>query len=286
MHSKSVYLFFAISLLVGCANERRKDPPVEGLTCVAPPAEFATTENDAGIDASNTIIGDILKAKISTRQKIEKIRETLPGVQTFEVLEYRLCRMYGNKLIDLETYNEFVKQAFPILKPQELQQKKSLIYKGKNEDLASFQAWRGEGSFVYVGGSCKGCENLEKFSGTGIFQPEILIGNPNFISRVDFIRNETTIETVAGKALSPGSNIPFKGISHTIVKVDGRGSNYYGGMTSYCWSGRTQECSIKASETKEMLKFVSYRINLDSYRIRVTKSDDGAFTINLPPAPY
>ena len=85
----------------------------EIVTCIKPPPEVLTSALEAKLDASVYKLGQIVNANITTGQKIEKIRETLPGVQSFEVLEYRFCRMYTNGLIDKLTYNNLVLKVLP-----------------------------------------------------------------------------------------------------------------------------------------------------------------------------
>jgi len=58
---------------------------------------------------------DIAKANVAVSQKVEKIRETLPGVQSFEVLEWRFCTMYANGLITNPEYVDMVKQVLPVV---------------------------------------------------------------------------------------------------------------------------------------------------------------------------
>ncbi len=160
------------------------------------------------------------------------------------------------------------------------------IYPGKDSDLISFVAWYGTGAFSYIGGSCKGCPDLEKYSGSGNFRPQVLIADPKYIKRLDFIRDEVSIETQTTESLKEGSNTLFSGIGHEIVKVDGSRNDFYGGMTSYCWSGIHQTCAANASNTAEMMKFVTYRLNKHSFKIRVTKSNNEVFIMDLPEVKY
>lgn len=156
----------------------------------------------------------------------------------------------------------------------------------KDSDLISFVAWYGTGAFSYIDGSCKGCPDLEKYSGSGNFRPQVLIADPKYIKRLDFIRDEVSIESQTTESLKEGTNTLFSGIGHEIVKVDGSRNDFYGGMTSYCWSGIHQTCTANASNTAEMMKFVTYRLNKHSFKIRVTKSNNEVFIMDLPEVKY
>ncbi|CAH1091333.1 hypothetical protein [Candidatus Nitrotoga sp. 1052] len=109
--------------IAGCVTdpsdrEREITQVGNSVTCIKPPPEVLTSGLEAKLDASVYKLGQIANANISSGQKIEKIRETLPQVQSFEVLEYRFCRMYTNGLIDKTTYNELVRQVLPSFRPQ------------------------------------------------------------------------------------------------------------------------------------------------------------------------
>ena len=111
---KQIVILLVVAFgISGCANQRDDVVAQGGVTCIKPPPEIFTTAIEAQLNASTPKLGEIAKANLTANQKVEKLRETLPEVQSFEVLEYRFCRMYANGLIDKPTYNDMVKQVLP-----------------------------------------------------------------------------------------------------------------------------------------------------------------------------
>lgn len=86
-----------------------------GTTCCIPPGPDFIPETEAKLNLST--LQKIVNASISLEQKVQKIKETTPELQTFEVLEYRFCVMHAKGLIDAPTYNELVKKVLPIVLP-------------------------------------------------------------------------------------------------------------------------------------------------------------------------
>jgi hypothetical protein len=165
-------------------------------------------------------------------------------------------------------------------------QEKPKHYQGKDNQLVSFEGWLGSGVFSYIGGSCKGCPDLERFNGTGTFKPSVLVDKPKYLTRIDFLQDRKTIASLNSEHIVQGPNLIGDGISHSLIKVDGSKDNFYGGMTSYCWSGDHQGCNARSQNTGEMMKFVSYRLNLHNYSLRVTKNDGSDFEFDLPKVTY
>ncbi len=85
----------------------------ERISCISPPPEILTAGIEAEITASSEKLEEIASANISASKKLKLFREVFPGVHSFEVMEYRFCRMYANGLIDKDTYNEFVRLLLP-----------------------------------------------------------------------------------------------------------------------------------------------------------------------------
>ena len=88
----------------------------QAVTCERPPADVYTSEVqtavEANIPALRRFAGDV---SLTARRKAEKIRELLPGVYNFEVLEYTFCGMYKRGLITHEQYLGFIRQVLPII---------------------------------------------------------------------------------------------------------------------------------------------------------------------------
>lgn len=155
-------------------------------------------------------------------------------------------------------------------------------YQGEDSQLVYFEGWKGGGIFSYVGGSCKGCPTLETYTGTGIVNPILIVDEPSFISRIDFLGNNKTVSTLRSHEINSGPNVIDSDLKHSLVKVDGTINKFYGGMTSYCWSGAQQKCTSDAQDFVKMMKLVSYRLNLKKYSVRVVKTNGESFNFTLP----
>ena len=94
------------------------------------------------------------------------------------------------------------------------------------------------------------------------------------------------LNSFPGENFISGTNKIPRPLSHTLVKVDGARNNYYGGRTSYCWSGQSQTCVSHSHDQPMMMGFVTHRLNLHSYSIRVTRLDGTSFDIILPAISY
>ena len=109
-------------LFTGCATNpnNRRPVTVGSMTCIEPPPDVITTAREAEVGAAVRGIQDVLKARVSTEQKVERIRQELPQLQSIEVLEYRMCVARGNGQISSEQYAEFLGELLPLLRqPQQ-----------------------------------------------------------------------------------------------------------------------------------------------------------------------
>lgn len=288
---KSVSMFLLITnaaIIFGCASSRSIttfDTPTGKLKCAEPPPDVITMGAKANIDAIIPNIKADVEANASASTMVARIRSEVPNLQAVEALEYRMCLAYGNGIIDSDAYKKFIGSILPMLQVVD-DIDKPTSFNGSNDELVSFVGWHGHGSFAYTGGSCKGCPDLETYRGTGSFRPEVMVKDPKYVKRLDFLKGDLTIDTQDSGSIKSGSNVLFKGIEHSIIKVDGARNNFYGGKTSYCWSGTHQECAANAGDNNMMMAFVVYRLNKDSYKIRVTKSNGEIFLINLPEVAY
>lgn len=110
--------------MLGCQNLDDRginvNPPTkEGVTlkeCVKPPPQHYTQEIQAQLDASIPRLEIIAKADVGVIRKAVEIRKVLPGLQTFEVLDYRFCVMNRNGVINDDQYLELVKESLILLK--------------------------------------------------------------------------------------------------------------------------------------------------------------------------
>ncbi len=66
------------------------------VTCFEPPPDVMLKAAEGKVDVAVREIGEILKAGGSVRLDVQKIRELSPGINDYEVLEFRLCTQYGN----------------------------------------------------------------------------------------------------------------------------------------------------------------------------------------------
>jgi hypothetical protein len=113
-------LLTCIIIVYGCDTDRGtiNHPPLGNsnqgsITCIKPPSNILTTGLEAKLDASVYKLGQIAKASISANEKAEKIRETVPEVQSFEILDYHFCTMYHNQVITNKEYLALVQQVLP-----------------------------------------------------------------------------------------------------------------------------------------------------------------------------
>jgi len=117
--SKIISFIFLIVLITSCKsaklNERkeitltRNDGKV--VKCFQPPADVTVT----GTDLNFSAIKNHINAIASVNTKITLIREEIPGINSIEAIEFRMCNAYGNNIIDSETYDKFVGQILPAL---------------------------------------------------------------------------------------------------------------------------------------------------------------------------
>ncbi len=101
-------------VVVACAGpSERKRQEIKGpdgvvYTCFEPPPSVMTSEVVGAVDASFTEVVELLEANISIESKYERIREELPELQAFEVLEFRLCVARANGSLGSTEYQEFL----------------------------------------------------------------------------------------------------------------------------------------------------------------------------------
>ncbi len=89
--------------------------PVQ-TTCTAPPSDVYTSELGATISAQIPALKKYMgETGISAKRKAERIRESLPGVHDFRLLEYTFCDMYRHGRITKSQYVEFVQKVLPII---------------------------------------------------------------------------------------------------------------------------------------------------------------------------
>ena len=73
----------------------------------------------ANADLAAANIGTLLKGTGGVSVDIERIRQEVPkDVAAFEVIDYRLCIQYGNRVLSKEEYLSFTKQILPAIKQQ------------------------------------------------------------------------------------------------------------------------------------------------------------------------
>ncbi len=123
--SKLIFILLGIVLLAACAitnpNERKelvgklqKGEPGDDVICPKPPAEYFIPGVSAKLKASTDEIKDILNAEISIDQKTEKLRIIDQKINDFEVLQFHICTMYLNGVIDKKQYTEYIKNILPV----------------------------------------------------------------------------------------------------------------------------------------------------------------------------
>nr|WP_299067694.1 hypothetical protein [uncultured Allomuricauda sp.] len=117
--SSIIWFIFLVVLVTSCKSSnlnKRKEithTRSDGKTvkCYQPPADVTVTGTDLNFSAIKSHINAI--ASVTT--KISRIREEIPGINSIEAIEFRMCNAYGNNIIDSKTYNKFVGQILPAL---------------------------------------------------------------------------------------------------------------------------------------------------------------------------
>lgn len=106
---------------MGLPSERK---PVEftlsdgsKITCREPPPDVIAKGGTAYAELTATrLVETILKATVKggVGLDVERIRQELPPeVASFEVVEFRICAQYGNRVISKQTYQAFTEQILP-----------------------------------------------------------------------------------------------------------------------------------------------------------------------------
>jgi hypothetical protein len=112
----SVIFIFALFLSCASLNNRQKvilkKKDGTKVTCFKSPSDVAYTSSSLNFKAIDSHINAIA----SVKTKIDRIREEIPGINSIEAIEFRMCNAYANGIIDSSTYNKFIDQILPALK--------------------------------------------------------------------------------------------------------------------------------------------------------------------------
>ncbi len=120
-------LMLAVALgLSGCKTVNGRDKLIvtsptnsptkkDSVTCIKPPPEYLATYGDISGAAITQKLGEIAKANLTASEKVQKLRDTLPNVQSYEILDYRLCIMYANHILDRSAYTNMIQEVLPHL---------------------------------------------------------------------------------------------------------------------------------------------------------------------------
>ena len=101
----AICILLSITFFSCDTNKRRPKKPIEA--CIEPPADVLTADVKVKLDASLPSLDSIVKSNLSLERKFQRIRAETPYLQTYEVLDYRYCRMYFNGILTKEKYTEF-----------------------------------------------------------------------------------------------------------------------------------------------------------------------------------
>nr|WP_299067691.1 hypothetical protein [uncultured Allomuricauda sp.] len=117
---KKVILLTVTVLLMSCASTRKKTkltrPDGTKIACFQPPKDVMTENLEASIEAKIPYVKEQLDASLSVENKTKRIRDEISGINSVEVLEFKMCVAYGNGIINSQEYNEFFSQILPLLK--------------------------------------------------------------------------------------------------------------------------------------------------------------------------
>lgn len=113
---------FLLSQLTACTISPRNKtvfhlPDGKEVTCFEPPPDVMLKAVEGKADLAAKEIGEILKAGGSVKLDVQKLRELSPGINDYEVLEFRLCTQYGNGSLTPEQYQKFQAEILPIIRP-------------------------------------------------------------------------------------------------------------------------------------------------------------------------
>jgi hypothetical protein len=106
------------SCSMGLPSERK---PVEfelsdgsKIICYQPPPDVIATGGKAYAEVTAIRLGTILQATGGAGLDIERIRQELPPeVSSFEVVEFRICVQYGNRVLSKQAYQAFTEKILP-----------------------------------------------------------------------------------------------------------------------------------------------------------------------------
>lgn len=105
-----------VMAIVGMSQALRPAGAQDSPSCEKPPSDVYTTELEGRIKAQIPALRQFAgEVQATATRKAEKIRELLPGVYNFQVLEYTFCSMHRRGLISRTEYLDFVRQVLPIV---------------------------------------------------------------------------------------------------------------------------------------------------------------------------
>jgi len=96
-----------------------KRPDKTVVTCLVPPPDVMTKASNTTVNAAIPKVVYILKnggtgnAGIDRKREFERVREELSDLNTYEVIEFRLCVQYGNGVLSAEEYKEAARELTP-----------------------------------------------------------------------------------------------------------------------------------------------------------------------------
>src|SRR5579859_1774229 len=101
-------------------NDRKTEtyarPDGEKVFCSVPPAGVIPKNQEASIDLTVAKIGNLAKGSVGAKMEAQTIREISKEVNDFEVLEYRMCQLYGSSVYSKTEYKNMIDRILPALK--------------------------------------------------------------------------------------------------------------------------------------------------------------------------
>lgn len=97
----------------GCKPTRTGHTVEPGkITCFEPPPDVVNTGVDAAIKAKVPKLVEVLEADFDAHRTLQRIRKEIPGLQAYEVMDFRLCNAVASGLLSRTAYDNFTTHVY------------------------------------------------------------------------------------------------------------------------------------------------------------------------------
>jgi hypothetical protein len=150
INARGLLLVFMSLFLSSCFSGRTEHVFIvdgQRVSCFEPPPDVVQRNTGASLNIAVYEIGEVLKAGGDLKTEAQRIREVSKGVNDFEVIEWRICTQYANRVFPKDQYHKFLFEVLPLLKDQSA---KPVAINNTTETEARFDAQLKEARFFHL----------------------------------------------------------------------------------------------------------------------------------------